>query len=202
MSIHGKRLSEVTKGDILSLIKEGVPEDAFLEFKQVVLDPRKPPEKLDKERDDLVADFVAFANAQRGHLIVGVETDTHERATALVPMTGDQAKRVATSLRDLAIAHIKPPISQEVLDFQIDEHGSEWLVITRIPESENKPHMSAYGDRTRFTIRTGNRNREMAYDEISRLFSAAPQQDLMARLLAELRGIKSLVEDLSTKFPT
>ena len=117
MSIRGKLISEISLADIFELVKERTREDAFLEFKKEVLDPRKPPRKLNEERGDLVADLVSFANAQGGYLLVGVETDPQERAAGVAPMDGHQAKEVAKTLRDLASVASLRQSCTHVLDY-------------------------------------------------------------------------------------
>lgn len=165
MPITGRLVSEISSPDIYDLILQAAPEDSFLEFKAELLDPRWPPEKLDADRADWISDLVAFANARGGHIVVGLEADAQERAAKLRPMSGDQAKKLADSLRDLAIAHIKPNITQlEIQAFEIT--AADWIVLARVPDSQAKPHMSSYKDGTRFMVRDGSRKRQMAYDEI------------------------------------
>ena len=47
----------------------------------------------------------------------------------------------------------------------MSDDGSEWIVIIRVPDSADNPHMSIYQDQTRFMIRVGNRKRAMTYDD-------------------------------------
>jgi predicted HTH transcriptional regulator len=94
--IRGKLISEITPADILDLILQQTQEDQFLEFKAELLDPRQP-RALEASRADWVSDLVAFANANGGHIIVGVGADRQERASGLRPMTGDHAKKLADS---------------------------------------------------------------------------------------------------------
>jgi len=56
--------------------------------------------------------------------------------------------------------------------------------------------MSSHNGRTQFSLRDGNRKREMAYDEIRELFLAGPQQQLIIRLLSEIESINSRLADL------
>lgn len=192
MPIRGKVISEISPEDILDLILQGTPEDAFLEFKAELMDPRKPREQLQANRADWVADVVAFANAEGGHIIVGMEADDQERASQLKPMTGDWAKGLADSLRDHAIQYIKPRIERlEVRGFEIPVAG--WIVIAGIPYSEAKPYMSSFGNATKFTIRDGNRKREMAYEEIRALFLKGPEQQIRAQFLDEVLSINSRI---------
>lgn len=197
MPIRGKLISEISPADIHDLILQQTPEDQFLEFKAELLDPRKP-RALDANRADWVSDLVAFANAQGGHIIVGVAADKQERASGLRPMTGDDAKKLADSLRDLAIAYIKPSIIQlEIRSFEIT--STEWIVIAGVPHSSEKPHMSSMQNGTRFTVRDGNRKRVMAHDEIRRFYLDGPQQQLLMQFIFQVEEIKSQVESIHSR---
>jgi hypothetical protein len=113
-------------------------------------------------------------------------------------MAGDQAKRLADSLRDLAIAHIKPNIVQlDVRCFEIT--AAEWIVLTHVPDSQNKPHMSSFRGGTRFALRDGNRKREMAYDEIQRLYLNGPQQQIFVQFLSQVEAIRSQIESIDSR---
>jgi len=158
--IREKVVSEISAADIFDLITQQTPEDLFLEFKAEMLDPGKPKDKLEFDKADWVADVVAFANAQGGHILIGLQADGQERAAKLKPIVGDQAKRLADQLRDLAIERIKPSMAQlEVAPIAITP--SEWIVVARVPHSSDKPHISSHNGRTRFTPRDGNRKRDM-----------------------------------------
>ena len=198
MPIRGKLISEIFSADVHELVLQAAPEDQFLEFKAELLDPRKPADRIEADRADWVSDLVAFANAQGGHIIVGVQADDRERASRLQPMTGDDAKRLADALRDLAIAHIKPNVTQlEIQSFAIT--SSEWIVIAVIPRSSDKPHMSSIHHGTRFMIRDGSRKREMAYDEIQKLFLNGPQQEILMQFVSQVEEIKSQVESIHSR---
>ena len=195
VAIREKLVSEILPADIFDLITQRTPEDLFLEFKAELLDPRKPKDRQELDKADWVADVVALANAQGGHILIGIEADDQERAARLKPIAGDPAKRLADQLRDLTIAHIKPGIAQmEVAPMEITP--PEWIVVVRVPHSPDKPHMSSYNGGTRFTLRDGNRKREMAYDEIREFFLAGPQQQVIVRFLSEIEAINSRLADL------
>lgn len=199
MSFHGKAIREISPKDIWELISGQTPEDAFIEFKSEIFNPSKPPSALDQEGDDIIADLVAFANAQGGHVIIGVRQDDLGRAQALNSMTGDQADKIAKSLRDRAIQHIKPAVLQlEVRPFSMREDESEWVVIAAIPDSGDKPHMSSYNQQTRFEIRVDNRKRKMTFDEIRGAILGSSQQALLTRIVQEVQDLKSLVSNLQT----
>ena len=194
MPIRGKLISEISQADIFDLLNQRAPEDASLEFRGEILDPQKPKKKSEEDKEDWVADLVAFANAQGGHIIIGLEADKRERAARLNPRVGDQAKRLADTLRNLAIDRGRPPIQHEIREFKMSDE--EWIVIAHVPDSQYKPHMYSYQGRTRFTVRDGNRKREMTYEEIQRLFVGGPQEQRMERLFSEIESISSRLTDL------
>jgi predicted HTH transcriptional regulator len=196
VALHEKLVSQISRGEINNLVKEGTPEDAFLEFREVLVDPKWSQEKIDDERESVVGDLTAFANAAGGLLIIGVAASQQERPERFASFPGDQAKKIADSLRDLAIQHIEPKIvGLESVDFQLDEEGAQWIVIARVPPSESRPHRTVYKDRAkRFLTRHQNRKREMTYDEIMRMFQQTPQQQAMARLLFEVESIRAEIE--------
>ena len=193
MPIRGKLVSEISPTDILDLVQQQTPEDLFLEFKAELLN--KPPDRMDGDKADWLADLVAFANAGGGHIIIGMEADDQERASALRPMVGDNAKKLASTLRDLAIAHIKPHIVQlEVHSFEMT--SADWIVIAAIPDSQGKPHMSSYNQGTRFALRDGNRKREMTYNEIQDSYLKGPQQQLLSQFMSEVESINDRLGNL------
>jgi predicted HTH transcriptional regulator len=203
MEFRNKFVSQISRADILDLIAQQTAEDDYFEFKTELLHPtKKPPKLLEDEKEDLLADLVAFANAAGGLILIGISEDAQGRASGLAPVTGDEAKKLANTVRDLAVAYIRPGIIQlEVVPFQMKEDGSEWIVVIRVPDGVDKPYMSKYKDQTwvSFTIRVGNRKRAMAYEEIQQRFLANPQQERMAQIVGELESIKSLISDLGVK---
>lgn len=201
MALHEKLVSQISPDEINKLVLERAPEDAFLEFREVLVDPKWTQEKIDIEKESVVGDVTAFANSAGGLLIIGVATDDQERAERFVSFPGDQARKIADRLRDLAIQHIEPKIVWlEVVDFRLGEEGADHIVIARVPASESKPHRTAYKDRPkRFLIRDQNRKRDMTYDEIMKMFQRTPQQQTMTRLLTEVESIRSGIEVIRAK---
>lgn len=204
VELRTKLVSEISAAEIFDLIAQRTPEDDYFEFKAEFLHPAKPPKVLEADKEDLLADLVAFANAVGGLIFLGISQDPQGRAYSIEPMTGDEAKKLADSIRDLAVAYLKPGITQlEVVPFQMreTEDRSEWIVVIRVPDGVDKPYMARYKDKTwvSFTIRAGNRKRAMAYEEIQQSFLAAPEQTRMAAMVGEIASIKSLITDLAAK---
>ena len=200
MSVRGKYIREVVPQDILTLLKNGAPEDAFLDFKRTLFHAGHPLDKLDEDKNDLARDFVAFANAQGGHIIVGIEEDRQHRASTLALLAGDQAEKIRTIARDVAISRTRPPVPMEIDSLQMEE--GRFVVIARIDESQSKPHMWTYGDELRFVVRDNDRKRTMAYEEIRELFLRGPQEEQMRRLFGEVKSVRALLEDMSARLGT
>jgi predicted HTH transcriptional regulator len=194
MALQGKLVAEITREDVLDLVRTRTAEDALIDFKQTIFHPshRRP----DDEAEDLLADLVAFANAFGGHVVVGIE-DRDDRAWQLRPLSQVDARRIATKLKALAIQHIKPPIVPlEVVPFSMNDFSDEWVVIIGIPGGQAKPHMSAFRSKTTFVVRDGNRKRSMTAEEIQNAFLAGPQQSSLASIYREIQSVRALVEPL------
>lgn len=202
MDLRNKFVGQISRAEVLDVVAQRASEGDYLEFKTGLLHPEKPPRVLEEDKEDLLADLVAFANAAGGFIFVGIAEDPQGRARELAPITGDEARNLANAVRDLAATHIKPGILQlEVVPFEIRDDGSEWIVIIRVPEGIDKPYISRYRDQTWMscTIRVGGRKRAMAYEEIKQSFLDNPQQARMAQILGEIESIKSLVSDIGKK---
>ncbi len=192
MSIRGKTAAEITHADIQQLVHENVAEDQYLDYKQELLYPSKPTKQLDDEKDDILADVIAFANGNGGHIVIGIEADAQERAFRLHPLQATRAKQLTDQIRDLVVAHVQPAIVQlEIVPLAIDAANDQWVVVLVIPDSDRKPHLSSFREQTRFEIRVGNRKREMHYEEIRSTFLENPQQLLIAKLLSEVESLRT-----------
>jgi hypothetical protein len=192
VALAGKLFREITSEDIQELVANRIAEDSVLEYKRQALNPSTPPKPLDDEKDELLTDLVALANASGGHFLVGVEADSQERATGFVMMSASRAKTVAIQLRDICAAHIKPAIEGlEIQPFCMDESKDEWLVIVAMSPSSRRPHMSAFRQQTKFYIRFGNRRREMTYEEILQAFTAKNNQ-YFAQIISRLDSLSAV----------
>ena len=196
--------AEITAADITDLCDNHVPEDIYLEFKQILFTfPNQPPEQqgrlLENQVEDILSDLVAFANSYGGHLVIGIAPDG-ERADRIEALRREDATRISQIIRDRAAVFIKPRLALlEAVPFPMDARQENWVVVVTIPPGESRPHMSAFREQTRFTIREGNRKRSMTADEIRDALLAGPQSTAMAGLLAEVRGLRAVVEQMSSQ---
>jgi predicted HTH transcriptional regulator len=181
-------------------VTQHAAEDEFLDFKKILFHPGQPKEKTEKDKNDFALDCTAFANAQGGHMIVGIEEEEH-RASRLSPMDSHQAQQIAKICRDIAIARIKPNIPQmQAQPLALSDKHKGWLTVVHVPESMKKPHMWLFDDQMCFVIRDNDRKRIMAYDEISEMFLRGPREEQMRRISTDMESLRSVLEDLASKF--
>ena len=144
--MFSKRPIDLTPDDIRRVCDDQVPETAEIEFKEALSakggrDPWKERRELDKRaRDELLKHAVGLANAQGGHLLLGIAENRDKPACAAalnpVPDCADLAER----LRRAAPACIEPPIPiLEVVGIPTEEDGSG-VVVVAAPKSRAAPH--------------------------------------------------------------
>lgn len=153
--------------ELLEKIRLG--EDSVLELKAVrfrgarVSGPR---------RDDLADELAAFANANDGVLVLGVDDATHEVAGIAI----DKLDAVEAFVREICNDSITPPLSIRTVRMRLpDSTGAEQPVLkVDIPRSLFV-HRSPGG----YLQRVGSSKREMTPELLARLF----QQRSQARLI-------------------
>ncbi len=130
MIFEGKPTRDITVDEIRQLVIDRVAEDRYIEYKQ------SPYFRTDGGTKELIKDVSAFANADGGYIIIGIEEDDQRRANRFVHINDLENER--TSMIDRCLAKIEPRIQElDIRPFQID--GCDILVV-RVPESDRKPH--------------------------------------------------------------
>jgi hypothetical protein len=134
-----KPLDQISKDDVLDLVKNRIPESKTMEYKELL------PGDTDSEKREYTADITAFANTQGGDLLYGIteERDTENKPTG-VPKeaTGlstinpeNEILRLTTLIRDTTDARLTGLQPKTILGFP----GP--VILIRVPNSWNKPHM-------------------------------------------------------------
>jgi hypothetical protein len=180
MSILRKPLSEVTEADLEALIEAEARETGELEFKGTL--PFKPtkgqPETADRwiekgdrvgdmARDEILAEIVAFANAEGGTLVLGLhETkDEPRRAERLeaLPNCEGLARRLLDATEDV----IEPRLPLITVQALASEATGAGYVLLRVGKSLAGPHrLRSTRD---FYVRRGERAAKMDVREIKDL---------------------------------
>jgi hypothetical protein len=170
-----KPFDQITLNDISDLCAQGgAYESAILEFKRELpgRDGKPDPWLSGKDftsyaRDRLFREIVAFANAQGGTLVLGIEEteDQPPRAQRFVPIP--RVHDLAARLEEPARACIEPPLSSLLVRGIVTEGADGGVVIFRTVASPFGPHRVA-GDGHAF-IRRGPSSVRMTMREIQDL---------------------------------
>ena len=180
MSILSKSLDEVTITDLDALVAREARETSELEFKGELpfKSERGQAETKDRwiwkgdrigdyARDQLLAELIAFANADGGTLVLGVrETkDEPRRAEALdpLPRCEDLARRLVDACEDMIEPRLPVVLGRGL---PADTEGNGYVVL-RVARSLNGPHRLRSDGQ--FYIRRGERASKMTVREIKDL---------------------------------
>lgn len=196
MSILSKAIDEIEIDDLEALISRDAQETSELEFKGKL--PFKPekgkPETEDRwiekgdrvgeyARDQILAELIAFANADGGTLILGLH-ETREnprRAERLEPLPN--CEELARRLVDTGEDAVEPRLPILSRPLPADEKGAGYVVL-RVARSLNGPHRLRSDGQ--FYIRRGERASKMTVREIRDLtLELARSGDRLEALFAE-----------------
>ncbi len=148
-----------TLDDLRRIVKERLEETTWLEFK------RQLPGS--GNNNDIAKDLAAFANAEGGVIIYGIEEDNAGRAKALTPFpisgVGERVTLVAQRLDEtLALRSVTTVLADGAAD--------EGFVIVEVPPSERAPHLF----RGLALGRTSKGNAPLTRRQTGELFARSP----------------------------
>jgi hypothetical protein len=153
--MFSKPVSDITAQDLQELI--GLSESDRLEFKSQAYD-RGDPKTL-----EMLRDITAFANAVGGYLILGIEEDGEDRATAIVGL--ENAEEEATRMMSCCLASIEDRILG--LNFTLVPVGEgKQVIVWFIPRGTRAPHMITYKGMQQCWRRHGRQKHKMTIEEI------------------------------------
>lgn len=159
-------IDALTDADVQALVPRAASEGRHLEFK------RDLPSRTDDGTREFLADVTAFANAQGGDLVFGVED--HEGMASRVPgvqLTDVDAEilRMENLLRDA----VDPRLSGvRIRWIPADEGADRGALIVRIPASATAPHRVKSKGSSRFYARNSRGKYEMDTHELRQAFTA------------------------------
>lgn len=195
-SFFQKPIRQLQADDVLGLVTDACSEGYEVEFKETIPDKRGQPslwlagksEISEYARDNLLAEIVAFANAQGGYLFLGIaETDDKPaRAARIVPLPrlGELARR----LEDQARACIEPSVPR--LEFRPVETGpGEGVLIIYCGGSNRAPHRLSTTSEA--FVRRGSSSSKMTMREI---------QEMSVNVARELDRLPELFKQRSNAF--
>jgi hypothetical protein len=195
-----RTIAEITPSDIQALI--GVPEGQTLELKSD-LPAEKPTERPDAwmrlqkagrdrsgpeayAKEGIFKELVAFANAEGGWLVIGVEESDEQpkRGASVKPLP--DCHELASRLQYAASDWLDPPVPG--VRFRGIEFGGgagEGVVICRAPRSMLAPHRLSNKRVKEAYKRIGDQSKPMAMREI---------QEMTLQRASELRRLDDLIE--------
>lgn len=190
-----KPLSSLAQPDLERLIVDGMAEGSDLELKQALSTKGDgSPDSWyagassigERARNQIMDELVAFANAEGGYLVLGVEetADQPPRAARLtaVPRCADLAHRIELMARD-CIEPLLPILAVQSVPLAADGSGA---VIVHVPQSRSAPHRVVQTQTA--LIRRSNRSEKMTMREIQELtLRRASTRDLATAQCAEYR---------------
>jgi len=162
MHFDDKRASDITGDDLMGII--GVPEDEWLEFKQIgyLGDGTKGAE--------LAKDISAMANAGGGYILIGV-SEKNERASGFCSVTKIEAE--TDHIRDQCLQRIEPRlVGLEIVPKSVPTGGTPTVLIIRIPHGEASPYGFKSDNRTVFVRRYGAHVRHYPVADLADAFAA------------------------------
>lgn len=136
-------LSKVTLTELEGL--KDIEEGWFIEYKSEVI-----------ERKKIAKSLAAFANQHGGWLIFGVEEKKGDNSASSFPgFVKQELEKLKESIRDASRQFLKPSVYYESHEVQVAQHEThtsvsrddetKYVLILRIPESANTPHIHKDG---------------------------------------------------------
>lgn len=148
IAIFSKPIDLLEAADIDDLLRQGIPEGSYVEYKGSLPNKRGGQDQWyhgsnqieEYARNQLLAEIVAFANSYGGNLIIGVEESSRRPPVAqfiqAVPRCAELAEKLRLQARDCIEPQL-PAINTKGIPTHSDGSG---VVVVRIPRSLAAPH--------------------------------------------------------------
>jgi len=202
-----KNLDQITPDDITQLTTDGVYESQLLEFKRDLPGDRGRPDPwltggdfTAYARDHLLREVIAFANAQGGTVIVGMDQtkDDPPRAAAICPLP--RIHDLATRMEDAGRACIDPVLpGLQIRGVEVGGGPGEGVLLFRTGPSPVGPHRVANDGHA--YIRRGASSVKMTMREIQDLtLDLARGADRMENIFGQRNaGFTELLEFVNSE---
>ena len=164
-------LDKIKKTSIEELVKFSVREGETLDFKAGPPNTWRqiPSDKQDIIRDEkaeFLKDVSAFANAGGGDLVYGLGESEGAVAGEADGFDCSNLDGLKRHLQALCRENIDPPVELKLKAVEGFEKGI--VLVVRVPDTWNKPHMVTIDHSTNFYKRQGTENSKMSIDMIRR----------------------------------
>jgi hypothetical protein len=158
-------LAKVDEAHLLSVCAEHRSESQTLDFK------RELPGADDKSKYEFLKDVCAFANADGGDLLYGVQEKPAGHADHLVPIPIATHGIDATKLRLAQILQtgLEPRLAGVVM-YPVPLASGDYVLVVRVPGSFQRPHRYRTGGHTRWVVRVDTGTVDLTYEQIRDAF--------------------------------
>jgi hypothetical protein len=163
VSISRLNFDGVSESDLAELVIGQVPEGLHLDYK------RDTYGTSDADKRELLKDVSAFANANGGHIIVGMD-ETEGVASNLCGIKTADIDVEVSRLDQIIRTGIEPRIPGCRLR-AIPLSSQSHAIVIRIPRSWRLPHRVCSQNSNRFFIRNSAGSHEASMDELRHLFT-------------------------------
>lgn len=181
----GDKIQIETVEDLNMLIENSVAESKYIEYK------RDLPGDSYEDHKEFLADVTAFANAEGGTIIYGIDAGDgvpREIKGYVATILDEEILRIENMLRSSVTPRI-PGLKIKIIE---TDAGAN-VVVLSIPKSWQAPHLVKYRRHTRFYLRNSAGKAPMDYLEIKNAFEANLQT--AERLTAVRDGRLALISD-------
>ena len=159
------QLDSIDESHLSALVTDGVRESRSLEFKaELVLG-------TDSDRKEFLADVSALANGGGGDLILGIEDD-NGTASAVVGLESFDPDKDTLRIESVVRDGIAPRIVGLRVRRVALSSGSS-VVVIRVPNSLNRPHMVVFKQWSRFYSRNSAGKYQLDVHELRSAFVAS-----------------------------
>ncbi|MBR0803592.1 ATP-binding protein [Bradyrhizobium japonicum] len=166
MAFLNRPFDEISKDDLQRLVAAETAEDSTIEFKREV-EIDAAGRVRDASRNDIAREIVAFANAQGGTLVIGIEESDDDPKRAKSPMPFPNCYDLAERLRRAVFEIIEPKLPMLHSKAVLTEEDGRGMIVFVVPQSRRAPHrVETLRDCFR---RTGSESRKMTMREIQEL---------------------------------
>lgn len=163
MAIERLDFENINEADLNELLAAQVPEGLRIEYKRELYG------NTDGDKKEFLKDVSAFANAQGGHLIIGIE-ENGGIPTSINGIPLADVDEALLRLDQIIQNGLEPRIRDVRTKNVVLANGSQCIII-RIPRSWNPPHRVIAGNSNRFYIRNERNVGEPNVQELRTLFT-------------------------------
>ncbi len=159
------QLDSIDEGHLNALVTNGVRESRSLEFKAKLV------WGTESERKEFLADVSALANGGGGDLVFGIEEE-EGAAWKVVGLDSFDPEKDTLKMESM----IRDGIAPRIIGFRVRSvvlSNGRRMVIVRVPNSLNRPHMVTFKNWSRFFSRNSAGKYQLDVQELKSAFVAS-----------------------------